>query len=66
MRAIIKNGETSRKTKSAGEHRRPRPEEHRGSARRAALVARVTEHSDALTLDRNVFTLRDPAESRPR
>ena len=59
---MARTAKTSRKTKSAGRG-------HRRSAARGSSAARrggrrwsrqVTEHSDALTLDRNVFTWKDP------
>ena len=59
---MARTAKTFRKTKSAGRG-------HRRSAARASSTARrsgrrwsrqVTEHSDALTLDRNVFTWNDP------
>jgi hypothetical protein len=54
---------TAASRRSAGRKRHGR--RHSGSSRRAAGTGRrwsrqVTEHSDALTLDKGVFTSRDP------
>jgi hypothetical protein len=54
---------TAASRRSAG--RKRRGGRHSGSSRRAARTGRrwsrhVTEHSDALTLDKGVFTSRDP------
>ena len=54
---------TAASRSSAG--RKRRGQRHSGSSRRSARTGRrwsqrVTEHSDALTLDKGVFTSRDP------
>ena len=58
---MARTARASRKTKTAARRRRSTARGRAKSARSGRRWSRhVTEHSDALTLDRNVFTWKDP------
>jgi hypothetical protein len=58
---MARTARTSRKTKSAGRGRRSTARGKTTARRSGRRWSRgVTEHSDALTLDRSVFTWNDP------
>jgi hypothetical protein len=59
---MARTARTSKRTRSAGRGRRRSTAGGSSTARRGGRrwSRQVTEHSDALTLDRNVFTWKDP------